>query len=188
MVSNAVVVGARGHDWIALLHDGSELVRELSGSPEATFVVEPGTYVVVTDGRIEDAEAGAIDLPPDPLSLLQQGELFFLRLTADAPDQHVLDGVGEIPADGKSSCTITIEKHDPAGEPLRRRKDDDEIFLRTTGGTIVAEKGTARIRSVKLRSGRAAFRLVSEPAPRLVTVSALGAGGAAPAELQLEFV
>jgi hypothetical protein len=33
------------------------------------------------------------------------------------------------------------------------------------------DKGEQRIRSLKLRSGRAAFRLVSEPSPKIVTIS-----------------
>jgi hypothetical protein len=186
--ANAVAVAARDHTWVALVQDGVELAREQSGAPETGFLASPGTYAIRSDGTIDRAEAVTSDLPADPLALVVGDDLLLLRLTADAPDQHVLDGIGELPADGESSCTITVEKIDASGNPLRRRRDADEIFLRTTGGTVVDAKGSTRIRSVKLRSGRATFRLVSEASPRLVTVSALGKGSLAPAEIQLEFV
>ncbi|MGH8487415.1 MAG: hypothetical protein ACREXS_00700 [Gammaproteobacteria bacterium] len=65
----------------------------------------------------------------------------------------------------------------------------DEIFLRTTGGIIMEDKGEQRIRSLKLRSGRAAFRLVSEPNPKIVTVSILSRDLLlSEAEIQIEFV
>jgi hypothetical protein len=185
---NAVVVHARDHDWVALAQNGVELVREQSGSPDATFVVGPGSYAVRSDGAVDEVETVTVAVPPDPLDLLAGEGVLLLRLSSDAPDQHVVDGVGEIPADGESWCVLTVQKLDATGKPLRRRRDTDEVFLRSTGGTITAAKGGDRIRSVTLRSGRAAFRLVSEPAPRLVTVSALGAGSPAPVELPIEFV
>jgi hypothetical protein len=185
---NAVVVQAREHAWVALAQDGVELVREQGGSADATFVVAPGSYGVRSDGIVDRVTATAVAAPSDPLALLSGDGALLLRLSSDAPDRHVVDGVGEIPADGASSCTITVEKIDPTGKPLRRRTDTDEVFLRSTGGTVTAPKGGERVRSVKLRSGRAAFRLVSEPTPRLVTISALGAGSPAPVELPIEFV
>ena len=186
--ANAVTVAARDHSWVALVQDGVELAREQSGTPETGFMASPGTYAIRSDGTVDRAEAATADLPADPLALVGGDELLLLRLTADAPDQHVLDGIGELPADGESSCTITVEKVDASGHVLRRRRDTDEVFLRTTGGMLMEARGSTRIRSVKLRSGRATFRLVSEAFPRLVTVSALGHGSPAPAELQIEFV
>jgi hypothetical protein len=186
--ANAVAVRVRDQEWIALAGDAGEIAREQSGSRETTFVVLPGTYRVATDGTVEDVRPDTIAVPTDPLAMLAGDGALLLRLSSDAPDRHVVDGVGEIPADGESSCTITVEKIDATGKPLRRRRDTDEVFLRSTGGTITAAKGDERIRSVKLRSGRAAFRLVSEPASRLVAVSALGSGSPAPVELPIEFV
>ena len=63
------------------------------------------------------------------------------------------------------------------------------MFLRTTGGSLLDATGENRIRSVRLKSGRAAFRLVSESSPKVVTVSAFGQGPALlKAEIQIEFV
>jgi hypothetical protein len=185
--ANAVVVRTRGHEWVAVLQDGTEVVREANGSPETTFFLSPGEYILRTDGTIEHADVTSVPLPPDPLA--STGEVpLLLRLSSDAPDRHVVDGIGEIPADGESSATMTIEKVDAAGKPLTRRSDNDEVFLRSTGGTITDAEKDKRIRSVRLKAGRASFRLVAEPVPRLVTVSALGVGAVAPAEVQIEFV
>jgi hypothetical protein len=186
--SNAVIVRTRDHAWVALMRDGAELLREQSGSRETRFVAEAGRYAVRTDGAIESVEPGTIGVPLDPFAPGPGDGPFLLRLTPDAPDRHVVDGIGEIPADGESSATITIEKVNLAGERLTRRGDNDEVFLRTTGGTVTAARKDERIRSVKLKTGQASFRLVAEPTPRLVTVSALGVGAAAPSEVQIEFV
>lgn len=183
--ANGVVVRARDHEWVALAQDGAELVREHSGARETTFTAEPGAYSVLTDGSVDSVEPLSLDFP----DLFGAGErAVLLRLSADAPDRHLVDGVGEIAADGESATTITIEKVDAVGEPMERRRDNDEIFVRTTGGTILDAKRDHRIRSVKLRSGRASFRLVAEETPRLVTVSALAAGVPTAAEIQVEFV
>ncbi len=186
--SNVVVVHARDHQWVALLSEGAELLREQSGARETRFLADPGAYTVRTDGVIDNVEPGTIEVPFDPFAAPSGEGPLLLKLTSDAPDRHVVDGVGEIAADGRSSTTITVEKVNTAGEPLTRRADNDEVFLRTTGGTITGAKKDERIRAVKLKAGRASFRLVAEPTPRLVTVSALGIGAAAPAELQIEFV
>jgi hypothetical protein len=50
-------------------------------------------------------------------------------------------------------------------------------------------KGAQRIRFLTLQSGRAAFRLVSEPSAKIVTVSVLSRNPLlAKAEIQIEFV
>jgi hypothetical protein len=66
---------------------------------------------------------------------------------------------------------------------------EDELFLRTTGGVLMDDKGGQRTRSLRLRSGRAAFRLVSEASPKIVTVSVFSRDPLlSKAELQIEFV
>jgi hypothetical protein len=185
---HAIVVRARNHDWIALTQDGNELVRDHGGSAETTFAVPPGTYSVLSDGRIERVDVIATKALESPVAALSGDPPLLLRLSSNAGDQHAIDGVGEILADGESSCTITIEKIDATGDPMRRRRDTDEVFLRSTGGTIKHTKKDERVRSIKLQAGRASFRLVSEPTPRLVTISAFGASSPSPSELQIEFV
>lgn len=181
--SNVVVVQASGHTWVALAGDEGELVRDQSGNPETSFGVERGTYTVRTDGKLRAASARTIEVPGTaPVS-----DVASLRLTSNARRTHPVDAVGEIAADGKSHATITVVKLGADGEPLERRKDDDEVFLRTTGGTLQDDAGKP-LRSVKLSAGKATFRIVSEPVGRVVTIEALGAAPLASAELRLEFV
>jgi hypothetical protein len=78
---------------------------------------------------------------------------------------------------------------DMNGVAVSGREDNDEIFLRTTGGVIMDDKGVQRIRSLRLQSGRAAFRLVSESSPKIVTVSVFSRDPLlSKAEIQVEFI
>src|SRR5829696_6570886 len=163
--SNVIAVNVQEQSSVTLLRDGVEIVREESGESNPTFVVEPGEYQILTDGQIERVDTDLLDVAA--ASPVDQEERLLLRLSSDAPDHHEVDGIGEVPADGHSFCTVTAEKLDLAAEPLRRRRDTDEVFLRTTGGTLMDEHGNDRIRAVRLRAGRARFRLVAENAPKL---------------------
>jgi hypothetical protein len=126
----------------------------------------------------------AVELPPiSP----EPSATPHLRLTVDAPGRHAVDGVGEIPADGQSYCTVTVERIRTEGESAPAKVGAAEVFLRATGGVIMDSQGHKRIRSVRLRRGRATFRLVSDESPRLIAVHAFERDGQA-AELPLEFV
>lgn len=116
------------------------------------------------------------------------GTLPQLRLATDAPDRHVVDGMAEIPADGCSFCTITIEQvfQDAI---LHLPEQADEVFIRTTGGLVMDAAGQTHIRSLRLQAGQATFRLVSDPNPKIVTVSVFGRSPlSTAAEIQIEFV
>jgi hypothetical protein len=182
---DAIVVQARRHTWVDVLGPHGERTRDASGAPQATFGATPGHHVVQTDGELVRVAAQRLRAPGG-LALDDPDDAGVLRVSADAPDQHAVDGVGELPADGASSCTIAIEKVDLAGAPLHRKRDD-EVFVRTTGGTLQDGRGR-RVRSLRLRNGQAEVRLVSEPVPRLVTVEVLAAPPLAGASVRVEFV
>jgi hypothetical protein len=184
---NTIMVSAAEHTWISVLGRGIELMRESGGGAEATFTVPPGSYLVRCDGALNAVEAEDRPVPVTPfdpasaragttLVTAEAGALETLQLTADTPDRHQADGMGELRADGSSFCTVTVTG--PA----------DEVFLRATGGTIMAADGKARIREVRLESGRAEFRFVSETSPKLVTLYAFTADPRLHAELSVEFV
>jgi hypothetical protein len=179
---NLVVVRSEEHSWLALLRGGVQISRESSGEPVAGFIVEPGEYVLQTDGQVTSIELGYQELPPRPGT----ANIAELRLSSDAPDVHEVDGVGEIPADGTSTATVTVEKLD--GQGGRVAEADEEIFLRSTGGALLAADSDTRIRSVRLDSGAAAFRLQAESSPKLVTVFAFSQSRTLTTELALEFV
>lgn len=186
---NSLVVHLQDHTWVSVSTDTQELIRNQSPDPVISFTLAPGTYVVRTDGKIESVATESFRQEPSLFEQFRQGTPAFLMLTADAPDRHVVDGIGEVAADGASYCTITIQKTDLNGVPVSGNEHQDELFVRTTGGSIMDEKGEQRMRSFKLRSGRAAFRLVSEPNPKIVTVSVLSQNPLLPkAEIQVEFI
>ena len=99
-----------------------------------------------------------------------------------------MDGIGEVVADGTSYCTITIQKMDLNGGAVSGNKHQDELFLRTTGGVIMDDKARGAS-GYQTASGRAAFRLVSESSPKIVTVSVLSRDPLlSKAEIQVEFI
>lgn len=186
---NSLVIHVQGHSWVSVSTATQELVRNQSPDPVIAFTLAPGTYVVRTDGKLESLTTESFRQAPSLFEQLRQGTPAFLTLTSDAPDRHVVDDIGEVIADGTSYCTITIQKMDLNGVAVSGSEHEDELFVRTTGGIIMDDKGEQRIRSLKLRSGRAAFRLVSELNPKIVTVSVLSRNPLlSKAEIQVEFV
>jgi hypothetical protein len=187
---NSLVVRLQGGQrWVSVSTDTQQLVRNQSPDLVIAFTLSPGTYVVRTDGKIESLATESFRQEPSLFDQLRQGTPAFLTLTADAPDRHAVDGISEVVADGASYCTITVQKIDLNRVAVSGSEHEDELFLRTTGGVIMDDRGGQRIRSLKLRSGRAAFRLVSESSPKIVTVSVLSRDPLlSKAEIQIEFV
>ncbi len=183
---NSINMEVTGQSWISILCFSEEVIREESRGSHFDFIVIPGQYVIKTDGEIQNLSASYIDLASVGDG---QNQMTFLKLNSDAPDQHIVDGIGEVPADGTSFCNITIAKHSLNGTPLTSEEHQDELFLRTTGGLIMDATGETHIRSLHLQSGQATFRLISEANPKLVTVSVLGQNPNLPkAEIQIEFI
>jgi hypothetical protein len=178
--ADMVVAAVEGHSWVALRLGDEDLIIDRGGQPTATFVVAPGTYVVHTDGSLGELATEALDPADAPGTAAA-----VLRLTIDAPDNHAADGVAELPADGSAFGTVTVTKHDLAGEVLTGK---DEVYLRTTGGLLQDAKGSGPIRSVTLRRGKATFRVVGNAPPRFVTVTAFTGGPGPDALLPIEFV
>jgi hypothetical protein len=186
---NSLVVHLQGHSWVSVSTATQELVRNRSPDPVIAFTLAPGTYVVRTDGKLESLTTESFRQAPSLFEQLRHEMPAFLALTSDAPDRHVVDGIGEVIADGTTYCTITIQKMDLNGVALSGSEHKDELFLRTTGGVLMDDKGGQRIRALKLLSGCAAFRLVSESNPKIVTVSVLSRNPLlSKAEIQIEFV
>jgi hypothetical protein len=186
---NSLVVRLQDHTWVGVSTYTHQLVRNESSDPVIAFTLAPGTYVVRTDGKIESVTTESFRQEPSLFGQLQQETPALLMLTSDAPDRHVVDGIGEVLADGTSYCTIAVQKMGLNGVALNGSEHQDELFVRTTGGTIMDENGEQRIRSLTLRSGHVAFRLVSESSPKIVTVSVLSRNPLlSKAEIEIEFV
>jgi hypothetical protein len=187
--NNSIVVRLQGHTWVSVSTDTQQLVRNQSPDPVIAFCLAPGTYVVHTDGQIEGVTTENFRQVPSLFEQLGGGTPALLTLTSDAPDRHAVDGISEVVADGTSYCTITVQKMDLNGAAVSGSEHEDELFLRTTGGVMMDDKRRRRIRSLKLRSGRAAFRLVSESSPKIATVSVLSRDPLlSKAKIKVEFV
>ena len=186
---NSLVVRLQGHTWVSVSTDTNQFIHSRSPDPVIAFTLAPGTYLVQTDGTIDGVTTESFRLEPSLFEQLRQGTPAFLALTSDAPDRHVVDDIGEVVADGASYCTITVQKMSMSGGTVSGSEHQDELFLRATGGVIMDDKGVQCIRSLTLRSGRAAFRLVSEPSPKIVTVSVFSRDPLlSKGEIQIEFV
>lgn len=102
---------------------------------------------------------------------IQAPQVCALLLRSDAPDVHPADGIPEIKADGTAFTTITVQKVGDGGEAQISRNDNDLLYLRTTAGTLRSADGKEEITSIKLKQGQGSFRLVSEKAKRVATVT-----------------
>lgn len=186
---NRLVMKLKGHTWVSVSVKDKEIIKDKSSDSIVGFSLEPENYIIRTDGKIESIISKAVEPVFSPLELFNKKSLSMLYLTSDAPDCHVVDGIGEIPADGTSSCTITVKKVSFDGNILTGEEHSDELFLRTTGGILMDSEKQGRTRSIKLKSGKATFTLVSEDHPKIVTVSVLRKNPLLPkAEIQIEFV
>jgi hypothetical protein len=186
---NSLVVRAQGHTAISVSSDTHQIVHTESRDPVIAFTLAPGTYIVRTDGNLESVRTESFRQHPSLFEEPGQRTPALLTLTSDAPDRHVVDNIGEVTADGTSYCTIAVQKIDMNGAAMTEIEHQDELFLRTTGGVIMDEQGEQRIRSLKMQAGRAAFRLVSESNPKIVTVSVFSRDPVlSKAEIQVEFV
>ena len=168
---NKIVVSSEKSSSIELLNQKNEVVARVKGenmAPDQIFFVDPGEYTVVSDGKIKNIKSEYEKIEP----VL---EMASLALSTDAKDFHQVDGIAEIPADGKSFATVFVEKVDLNGKPLNRVKDNDELFIRTNAGVVKDAKGKNDIRSVKFSKGKASFRLYSEAFRRFATIQLISA-------------
>lgn len=168
---NKIVVSSQKSTSIELLNQKNEVVALVKGenmAPEQIFFVDPGEYTVVSNGKIKSVKLEYEKIGP----VL---EMASLALSTDAKDFHKVDGIAEIPADGKSFATVFVEKMDLTRKPLNRVKDKDELFIRTNAGVVKDAEGKSDIRSVKLSKGKASFRLYSETFKRFATIQLISA-------------
>lgn len=112
---------------------------------------------------IEQSRSGKLSLVDDA------SQACALLVTTDAAEFHPVDNVPLVAGGGEAFLSVQIQKVDMDGKAMERKKDVDELWLRTDHGSLRNEKGE-EIRSVKLASGKAAFRIHGDKAKRLATV------------------
>ena len=108
-----------------------------------------------------------------PTVSIREPEIFSLYVTTDAPDQHPVDGIPEIPADGKSSALITVQKIDERSKIQKGADDNDQLYLRVDHGILRDINGEKDINSIKLDKGVSKFRLFSQTLKRVANIEIL---------------
>lgn len=104
-----------------------------------------------------------------------------LSVQADAPDFSPIDGIPELPADGESSITITVQKISlHTGNPLTGARHTNLLNIRTTAGTLSA-------RQTSLSQGKANFSLRSSTETVVAEVKVWAKAIPKPAILRVEF-
>jgi hypothetical protein len=185
--SNAITVDVTNHSFVSILRNGREVVTDRGETGSYRFILSRGDYVVRTDGKLGQVTASMAELPGIGLrDFLQPGaRTGRLRVSAAAPFVHPVDRVGQLPADGKSAATVTVQCVDGDGKVLADA--GHVLYLRATGGSLVSETG-APTSQVRLKGGQASFRIVADAVPRFLTITVFGASPGLRAELPFEFV
>lgn len=151
---------------------------QVKDAAQAAIMMSAPQHVAISDDGKGKVQA-SVEVPA----------VSFIVLKSDAPDVHPVDGIPEIKADGTSFTTITVQKTDQRGEAQKSRNDSDELHLRTTEGTLQSPDGKDAITSLTLKQGQASFRLVSEKAKRVATVSVFsGDPNLHDGSIQIEFI
>lgn len=178
--SRNITIDLNNSNWVAIFDEsGFPIVVDDSGFDQIHVLLHKGNYTAYSDGEIKETKQEEPNAFVDPFIGRE------LLVETDAPDVHVIDGIGEIPADGKSHCTISLTLID---QEEREVDDDLDVFLRTTGGTLKSSATDEKaIRQLKLNKGKGTFVMVADETPRVITVSIL-AEGLGTRNLELEFV
>lgn len=168
--------------YVEVLHGGQRIFRLPTNAGTLSVTIPPGDYTIRTDGTAtagasRDAAAPAV---AGPEVIAQPAQRAPLQLTSDATTRHEVDGIAVLPADGHSFLTLTVQRT-VAGQ------ESAIMYLRATGGRLMDDTGQHAIRSLTLQSGSGRFRLVSDPVPRVVTVTALIGRPPESATLGVEF-
>src|SRR5262245_44540078 len=90
---NVLVTKLRDNTWVSVSSPDRELASNHTPAPNFSFPVAPGTYVVRTDGAIESAGSEFMEAIGRAMERFSAQEPARLRLTSDAPDQHIVDGI-----------------------------------------------------------------------------------------------
>jgi hypothetical protein len=125
-----------------------------------------------------DPEQGTLELREDYVEPERGVEL---SLTSDAADMSPIDGIPAIPADGRSTTALTVQKKVVAtGHPLTGAKHKNLLNIRTTAGTLSAPQ-------LNLEKGRTTFTLRSSTETVVAEVRVWATEIPRPAIIRIEF-
>ena len=131
----------------------------------------------VTAFRV-DPERGRLELRED---FVEPETGVKLMLTSDAKDTSPIDGIPQIPADGRSTTTITVQKKSMVtGRPLTGASHNNLLNIRATGGTLSTHQ-------VNLEKGQATLTLRSSTETVMAEVRVWAREIPQPATINIEF-
>lgn len=191
---NLEIVGLTAHGTLELPRE--DAIAGVVVSDDAAAAKAVGALLVRDSQRAHEIMAAhatrRLSLRPgteEPAIVIAPVREFHLALTCDAPDVHPVDGIPEIAADGKAFTLITVLKLDVGRKPVSGKEHDDQLYLRTTHGTLQNATGKEEVSRIKLKNGKAELRLRSEAARRVATVRVFNADKELrDATIQIEFI
>ena len=187
------IAGITGHGPRELAR--KKAIRGVLGAHPSRSLDDFGAIPVPDDERaaeITNAYPAGLSLEAtdgQPRIVIEKPRQYWLAIKTDAPDVHPVDGIPEIAADGKATALISLQKIDEERKPVTDPEHNDELFLRTTHGTLLNGSGDGEIARLELEAGKASFRLRSETAKRVATVTIFNANHELHnARVQIEFI
>jgi hypothetical protein len=163
------------------------LAAQRTATPREDFLLGPDQAVVFTDVDFGDRPLASFELDPntgavaprDDWNPPEAGVRLDLAVTTLA--RSPIDGTPELPADGTSEATITVQKRTVESErALTAASHDNLLTIRTSAGTLSE-------RQVALRRGRAEFTLRSSMETVVAEVRVNADGIAQAASIRIEF-
>ncbi len=163
------------------------LAARSTATPREDLFLGPDQAVVFTDIDFGDKPLTSFQLDPDTGAVVPRDdwkppeEDVQIDLTVTTAARSPIDDIPELPADGKSEATITVQKRAVESDrALTAASHDNVLTIRTTAGTLSQ-------RQMALRRGRAEFKLHSSTETVVAEVQVIADGIAQPVSARIEF-
>lgn len=177
------IVQSKG-EWRAKYRKSDGMVLGAVRGADAAYFddADHGTTIEFT-GRIPKAFSKFYDNTPGSEKFTDNsnsGAVFGTSLSVGDTDG---DGIADLPADGTTTATITIQKKDSAGNDMVGAQDNDQFFVEVKGGSLDKSSGN-------LVNGTSTIVLQPSTAiGAVVTIKIWGPDGAFPQKyVSLKFV
>jgi hypothetical protein len=163
------------------------LVAQQTATPREDFVLGPDQAVLFTDVDFGDRPLASFQLDRDTGAVVPRDDWnppevgVRLDLTVDTAARSPIDNVPELPADGNSEATVTVQKRTVGSDrALSAASHNNLLTIRTTAGTLSE-------RQVALRRGQAQFKLRSSTETVVAEVRVSADGITQAASIRIEF-
>lgn len=158
-----------------------------TATPREDFVLGPDEAVIFTDVDLGDRPLAGFQLDQDAGTVVPRGDWsppepgVRLELTVATAARSPIDDAPELPADGVSEATVTVQKQvTESGRALTGAQHRNLLTIRTTAGTL-------SVRQVALSRGQASFKLRSSTETVIAEVRVSAEGIEQTASARIEF-